>query len=265
MPSVTWEPRLSEEAGGPRREVGGAALGWSCFGASDHGPVSFRRVGQSVNLPGKARCWGHDLRGSRQSGCLKPWSRPTPPPAWSFAPCGRGRRRRAAPAAETRREPCGGDGRRRRAVRGRDPLYATFVLAIAMGLRRGEVLSLRWSDVDLDDRVIRISNQVQRIGGELYQDTTKTGKIRPVPLPLICLLSAGTGSAKPTRQRSGAPSWTRPGSSSPPAPVAPSSRGISTARSPGSPPQPASAPSVSTTPGTAAPRCSPQPEWPRAS
>lgn len=69
----------------------------------------------------------------------------------------------------------------------RDPLYAAFVLAIAMGLRRGEVLGLRWSDVDLDDRVIRISNQVQRIGGELYQDTTKTGKTRPVPLPLICL------------------------------------------------------------------------------
>ncbi|AWN28894.1 site-specific integrase [Streptomyces sp. NEAU-S7GS2] len=69
----------------------------------------------------------------------------------------------------------------------RDPLYAAFVLAIAMGLRRGEVLGLRWSDVDLDGRVIRISNQVQRIGGELYQDTTKTGKIRPVPLPLISL------------------------------------------------------------------------------
>lgn len=51
-------------------EVGGAALGWRCFGASDHGPVSFRRVGQSVDLPGKARRWGHDLRGSRQSGCL---------------------------------------------------------------------------------------------------------------------------------------------------------------------------------------------------
>jgi hypothetical protein len=42
----------------------------SCFGASDHGPVSLWRVGQSVDLPGKARRWGHDLRGSRQSGCL---------------------------------------------------------------------------------------------------------------------------------------------------------------------------------------------------
>jgi hypothetical protein len=60
-------------------KVGGAALGWRCFGASDHGPVSFRRVGQSVDLPGKARRWGHDLRGSRQSGSVKPWSRPPQP------------------------------------------------------------------------------------------------------------------------------------------------------------------------------------------
>lgn len=66
-------------------EVGGAALGWRCFGASDHGPVSFRRVGQSVDLPGKARRWGHDLRGSRQSGSVKPWSRPPPATTYPFS------------------------------------------------------------------------------------------------------------------------------------------------------------------------------------
>lgn len=59
-----------------RYAVGGATLVGSCFGASDHDPVSFRRVGQSVDLPGKARRWGHDLRGSRQSGWLKSRSRP---------------------------------------------------------------------------------------------------------------------------------------------------------------------------------------------
>ncbi|MEU3523604.1 site-specific integrase [Streptomyces sp. NPDC038707] len=69
----------------------------------------------------------------------------------------------------------------------RDPLYAAFVLAVAMGLRRGEILGLRWSDVDLEQRVLRISKQVQRVGGELYEDTTKSGRARPVPLPLICL------------------------------------------------------------------------------
>ncbi|MFB6556888.1 tyrosine recombinase XerC, partial [Streptomyces sp. NPDC056405] len=30
-----------------------------------------------------------------------------------------------------------------------DPLYAAFVLAIAMGLRRGEIVGLRWADIDL--------------------------------------------------------------------------------------------------------------------
>lgn len=68
-----------------------------------------------------------------------------------------------------------------------DPLYAAFVLGIAMGLRRGEVLGLRWSDVDLDKREIRVRQQLQRIKGELYEDTTKSGKARPVPLPLICI------------------------------------------------------------------------------
>jgi integrase len=69
----------------------------------------------------------------------------------------------------------------------RDPLYAAFVLAVAMGLRRGEILGLRWSDVDLERRVLRVSKQVQRVGGELYEDTTKSGRARPLPLPLICL------------------------------------------------------------------------------
>ncbi|MGK5697394.1 hypothetical protein ACSNOJ_31675 [Streptomyces sp. URMC 128] len=32
-------------------EVGGTALGGSCHGESDHGPLSFRRVGQSVDQP----------------------------------------------------------------------------------------------------------------------------------------------------------------------------------------------------------------------
>ncbi|MEU7164264.1 site-specific integrase [Streptomyces morookaense] len=69
----------------------------------------------------------------------------------------------------------------------KDPLYAAFVLGIAMGLRRGEVMGLRWSDIDLDRREIKVRHQLQRIKGELYEDTTKSGKTRPVPLPLICI------------------------------------------------------------------------------
>jgi len=47
------------------------------------GPSITRRVGQSVDLPGKARRWGHDLRGSPHGGCLKPWSRQPQPPSLS--------------------------------------------------------------------------------------------------------------------------------------------------------------------------------------
>lgn len=49
-----------------------------------------------------------------------------------------------------------------------DPLYATFVIAIALGLRRGEVIGLRWQDVDLEKREIKVRKQRQRVGGEAY-------------------------------------------------------------------------------------------------
>ena len=48
--SVAFAPRGSH----PNKEVGGTPLAGSCFGASDHGPLSFRRVGQSVDLPSRA-------------------------------------------------------------------------------------------------------------------------------------------------------------------------------------------------------------------
>lgn len=70
-----------------------------------------------------------------------------------------------------------------------DPLYAAFVLAITLGIRRGEIVGLRWSEVDLDHRVLVVREQVPRIRGELYADTTKNGKRRPVLLPRICVVA----------------------------------------------------------------------------
>ncbi|MFD4533527.1 site-specific integrase [Kitasatospora sp. NPDC058397] len=67
-----------------------------------------------------------------------------------------------------------------------DPLYAPFVLAIALGMRRGEIVGLRWSWVNLENRVLWVRRQLQRVGGKLYEDTTKSSKRRPVPLPRIC-------------------------------------------------------------------------------
>lgn len=55
-----------------------------------------------------------------------------------------------------------------------DPLYPAFVLLILYGLRRGEVLGLRWCDIDYELGVLRIRQQVQRIDGELRQVPLKT-------------------------------------------------------------------------------------------
>ncbi|MFJ3949047.1 tyrosine-type recombinase/integrase [Streptomyces libani] len=70
----------------------------------------------------------------------------------------------------------------------RDPLYAAFVLAIALGFRRGEIVGLRWADVDLDKREIRVRKQRQRVGGEAYDDDPKGRRRRQtLPLPAMCL------------------------------------------------------------------------------
>jgi integrase len=55
-----------------------------------------------------------------------------------------------------------------------DPLYPAFVLLVLYGLRRGEVLGLRWCDVDFEHNILRIRQQVQRIDGELKQVALKT-------------------------------------------------------------------------------------------
>ncbi len=63
-------------------------------------------------------------------------------------------------------------------------LEALFVVALTMGLRRGELLGLRWSDVDLDARTLRVQRSVQRENGELrlVQPKTRSSR-RPLPIP----------------------------------------------------------------------------------
>lgn len=68
----------------------------------------------------------------------------------------------------------------------KDPLYAAFVLVIAMGLRRGEIVGLRWSDLDLDDRVLYVRQQTQRRRGVLYDDDPKSRRRRG--RPALCAL-----------------------------------------------------------------------------
>ncbi len=65
-------------------------------------------------------------------------------------------------------------------------LYALYVVAATLGLRRGELLGLRWQDVDLDRGTLTVAQTVQRADGRLVVDDTKSeASDATVPLPRI--------------------------------------------------------------------------------
>ncbi|MGW3813162.1 tyrosine-type recombinase/integrase [Streptomyces sp. NPDC005046] len=67
-------------------------------------------------------------------------------------------------------------------------LYAACVLVLVLGLRRSEVLGLRWQDVDFEARQIEPVKQVQREKGKgLVRKDLKTESSQAVlPLPEFC-------------------------------------------------------------------------------
>lgn len=55
-------------------------------------------------------------------------------------------------------------------------LYTPILIAATLGLRRGEVMGLRWSDVDFKNNIITISKSLACISGELVLSDVKTAK-----------------------------------------------------------------------------------------
>lgn len=55
-----------------------------------------------------------------------------------------------------------------------DPLEPLYALALSTGMRKGELLGLRWHDVDLETKAVRVEWQLQRIAGRLVLAPTKT-------------------------------------------------------------------------------------------
>jgi integrase len=65
-----------------------------------------------------------------------------------------------------------------------DPLYPAFVLLLLYGMRRGEVLGLRWQDIDLHAGQLAVRQQIQRIRGSLHTGPVKTrAGSRDLPIP----------------------------------------------------------------------------------
>ena len=62
-------------------------------------------------------------------------------------------------------------------------LLAAFYLELTTGLRRGELLALLWTDLDVENRTISITKQVNRIKGELVVSLPKTqNSVRVLPV-----------------------------------------------------------------------------------
>ena len=60
-----------------------------------------------------------------------------------------------------------------------------YVLSLMCGLRMGEALGLKWSDIDLEDEILRVHRQLQRIrdGGGLVFSEPENASRRTIDLP----------------------------------------------------------------------------------
>jgi integrase len=94
------------------------------------------------------------------------------------------------------------------AVRG-DRLEALYTVALALGVRQGEALALRWSDVDFEHALISIRRSLVRIGGEFKLDEPKTPRSRRTlgPLPPALMESLRAHRQRQTEERLAAPTW----------------------------------------------------------
>lgn len=76
-----------------------------------------------------------------------------------------------------------------------DRLQALYSVAMALGLRRGEALGLRWEDVDLEQRrQLHIRVQLQRVTGQGLQlvdvKTASSRRVLDLPDPIVVALIA---------------------------------------------------------------------------
>lgn len=65
-----------------------------------------------------------------------------------------------------------------------DGYFELFLLDLSTGLRRGELLALQWSDLDLDTGTLSVTKQVYEVNGKMQLSVPKTkASIRKLVLP----------------------------------------------------------------------------------
>jgi integrase len=65
--------------------------------------------------------------------------------------------------------------------------YWAVMLALATGMRRGEVLALRWKNVDLERGVLRVVQSLEQTKTELRFKDTKSSQNRAITLPAFAI------------------------------------------------------------------------------
>jgi integrase len=82
-----------------------------------------------------------------------------------------------------------------------DPLHDLWRVALATGMRRGELLGLSWEDVDLEQRQVRVRRSLSYIGRRFHITSTKTGRTR------VLAIDDDTVAAIARRPRPTHPDW----------------------------------------------------------
>jgi len=83
-----------------------------------------------------------------------------------------------------------------------DRYYALYVVAVTCGLRQGEILGLKWADIDLDKKTMEVQRQLQWKSGGYHFPAPKSKKSRRlVMLPHVTVKALMTHKAKQNERR----------------------------------------------------------------
>lgn len=104
----------------------------------------------------------------------------------------------------------GNDVRKVMGVVAGEPMWnAAYRVALATGMRPGELAVIRWQDVDLDRGVVTVRRSMTKSaeGLQIIGDSTKTGRVRSIALASSALAALKAWRLEQLKQRVASPYW----------------------------------------------------------